>query len=449
MSNIDFLLVQTLATAFVPIYIHIKTNNPENSKKFVSNVIKFFLLVTTIIAIIVTVTGPIISKILAPSYSSELTSELTSYVRIFAPTVIIIVEIAVFNALLKANESFIPGELIGVNQSLILIALVLIIGEKIGPDTIVVAFYTYAVFNLLFLMCFSNKYWHIERGNPFKDPDIRRMLTMMGPLILGYSVVFVNQQVDKIIVSGLGEGIITAMGYAAVLANFINTFVASICGVLFTYITKSVAEKNNKAAADLVTQSMIQMGTALLPISILTLMNANDIVTIAFGRGKFDLTAVGNCSLALAGYSFMFVPYSIREIFSRFQYAYGDTKKPMMNSTIAIGFNVVFSIVLSMWLGVLGVALATSLSVLLCGLLNIVTSQKRNSYLDMKQVVKTIPRWLIGIVICIAVSIIGQRALVDIHVLLRFIITTIVALILYCIVNYSTIKTLVKEIIHK
>jgi putative peptidoglycan lipid II flippase len=448
-SNIDYLLVQTLATAFVPTYIHIKTNNPENSKKFVSNVIKVFLLVTTIIAILVTIAGPLISKILAPSYSNELTAELTSYVRIFAPAVIIIVELAIYNALLKANESFIPGELVGVNQSLILIALVLIIGKRFGPDTIVVAFYAYAVFNLIFLMVLSKKYWHIERGNPFKDADIRRMLTMMGPLILGYSVVFVNQQVDKIIVSGLGEGTITAMGYAAVLSNFINTFVGSICGVLFTYITKNVAEKNDKAAADLATQSMIQMGTVLLPISILTLMNAKDIVMIVFGRGKFDLTAVGNCSMALIGYSCMFVPYAIREIFSRFQYAYGDSKRPMMNSTIAIVFNIIFSIILSMWLGVLGVTLATSLSVLLCGLLNILTSRKRNSFLNLKPIIKNLPRWIIGIVICIIVSIIGQRALVEIHVLLRFIFISLLALILYCIVNYSTVKSLIKGIIHK
>ena len=448
-SNIDYLLVQTLATAFVPTYIYLNTNNPQNSKRFVSNVIKVFLIVTLSIAFIVIAAGPIISKILAPSYSLDLTLKLTSYVRVFAPAVVVIVEIAVFNALLKANESFVPGELVGVNQSIILIALVLIIGNKIGPDTIVIGFYAYAVFNLIFLMVLSKKYWSIESGNPFKDPEIKKMLTMMGPLILGYSVVFVNQQVDKIIVSGLGEGTITAMGYAAVLSNFISTFVGSICGVLFTYITKNVAERNHEEAANLAMRSMLQMGTVLLPISVLTLMNSHDIVTIVFGRGKFDMEAVESCSMALIGYSCMFVPYAIREIFSRFQYAYGDSKKPMINSTIAILLNIVFSILLSIWLDVLGVTLATSMSVLVCGVLNIISSAKKNQHFEVSNLLKNIPRWIVGVLICIAVSIIGQHTLSETHVIIRFISTSILALILYSAVNYKIILSLIRGVLHK
>ena len=443
-ANIDFLLIHTMASAFIPTYIHVNANTPENSRKFVSDVIKVFLTVTAAISCVVLVGGSLIAKILAPSYSAELTAKLSVYVRIFAPAIIILVELAVFNALLKANEKFVPGELVGANQSIILIILVLLIGGKFGPNTIVIGFYVYAVFNLLYLMILSKKYWNLERGNPFNDPEIKKMMMMMGPLLLGYSVIFINQIVDKIIVSGLGAGTITAMAYAAVLSNFVCTFTASVCGILFTYISKNVAEKNDREAAALSLRSLLQIVTLLLPISALTLLNARDIVMIVFGRGKFDLTAINSCSLALIGYGSSFVPYALREIFSRFQYAYGDSKQPMINSTIAIIVNIVLSILLSIRFGVFGVTQATSISVLVCGILNIISSKKKNQYLEMRGFLKNIPQWLAGIVICIAVTFWGQRLLAGSSALLRFITISVVALLLYCVVNYKTVKSLIK-----
>ena len=448
-TNIDYLLIQTLSTAFVPTYIYLNTSNPESSRKFVSNVIKVFLLVTTVIAGVVFAASPLIAKILAPSYPAELTARLAVYIRIFAPAIIILIELAVFNSLLKANESFVPGELVGVNQSVIVIALVLLVGSRLGPDTIVLGFYVYAVYNLCFLMVLSRRYWGIERGNPFRDPNIITMLKMMGPLLLGYSVIFVNQQVDKMIVSGLGAGTITAMGYASVLSNFVCTFIGSICGVLFTYITKNIAENRDEAAANLAVSSLVQISTLLLPISILTMMNSYDIVTIVFARGEFGADAVRRCSLALTGYGLIFIPYAMREIFSRFQYAYGDSKRPMINSTVSIVLNIILSIMLSMWLGVLGVTLATSISVFVCGALNIYTSTKKNPGIGIRKVLRSMPQWLAGSAICVFVSVAGQRLLADEHAIVRFAAISAAAMLLFYAVNFRTIKSLLKTAVRR
>lgn len=447
--NIDYLLIQALATAFIPTYIFAKSENPDNCKRFVSNTIKVFLLLTVSIALLFIIGAPIISRILAPSYDSDLSRTLSNYIRIFSPVLIIIVEMAIFNALLKANESFIPGELIGFNQSVILIILVLLIGKKIGPDTLVIGFYAYGIFNLLFLMIHSRKLWRIQKGNPFIDEHVKKLIVMMGPLLLGYSMVFINQQVDKIIVSGLDEGTVTAMSYAAVLSNFICTFIGSISGILFTYITQNIAEGYDDKAANLTTKSVVQMITLLLPISVLTVFNSSDIVKIVFGRGRFDATAVAICSLALIGYGLMFVPYVLREMFCRVQYAYGDSKRPMINSSIAIVFNIVFSIILSRFMGVLGVTLATSISVIICAILNIRSSCHRNSYIKIKDYFKYLPQWILGIIICIVVTYVGRALLSGSATIIRFIVIAIVAGLIYLIITYPILKPLVKRMLRR
>lgn len=443
-TNVDFLLVQALSTAFIPTYISAEKSVSEKSK-FVSNTIKVFFLITLLVSVAIFATSPLLSKILAPLYSDELSNKLSLYLRIFAPVLILVVEMAVFNSLLKSNEKFIPGELIGFNQSVILITLIFVIGSKLGPDTLVLGFYLYAIVNLLFLMFNAKGLWRIEKGNPFKDPNIKKLLVMMGPLILGYSMIFVNQQVDKIIVSGLGEGTITAMGYASVLSNFIATFISSICGVLFTYITQRIVSEDEKGAANLTIDSVWNMSTLLLPISIITIMNSHDIVTVVFGRGKFDATAVDNCSYALIGYAFMFIPFIVREMLSRFQYAYGDSKKPMINSTISIVVNIVLSIILSKFIGVLGVTIATSISVAVCAALNYMSSKSKNKQLKLMVDKISMIKLVSGALLCVIISVIGKYVLGEMNNLLRFLIITIISLGIYFVINKDSLTPIINR----
>ena len=443
--NVDFLLVQALATAFIPTYMSAKKEDSEKIK-FVSNTIKVFFFISLLVAIIIMCTSPFLSKLLAPSYSYELSNKLSVYLRIFSPVLVLIVEMAVFSSLLKANEKFIPVELIGFNQSVILIVLIFLFGKKLGPNTLVFGFYLYAIINLVFLVISSKGLWRITYGNPFRDTNVKKLMVMMGPLILGYSMIFVNQQVDKIIVSGLVEGTITAMNYASVLSNFIITFISSICSVLFTYITQSIVSKDERGAAKLTSESMWRLTILLLPISIITIMNSFDIVSIIFGRGKFDVIAVQNCSYALIGYAIMFIPYIVREVLSRFQYAYGDSKRPMINSTISIFFNILFSIILSKFFGVFGVTFATSISVAICAILNYITSKSKNEYLRCKTDKKSGIKLVLGALLCVSASIIGKITLNEMNCLVRFLIIASISLVLYFLIHLDTLSSVICQL---
>ncbi len=446
-TNLDYLLVQALSTAFIPTYLAVSNARENDTKRFVSDCIKVFFLITAAVSAVVFAASPLVAKILAPSYSQETSAQLAKYIRILTPVFILVTEMALFNSLLKANKSFVPGELIGFNHSVIVIVLVYAIGQTLGADTLIVAFIAYAAFNLLFLALLSRKYWSFQpSGKPFISEDVRQLLRMMGPLILGYSLVFVNQQVDKIIVSGLGDGVVTAMSYAAVLSNFITTLVGSLCSVIFTYVTQHIVKQEDGAAAELTVSSCVQLVTLLLPVSILTVLNTGDIVTIVFGRGRFDQTAVANCSYALIGYGMMFVPVVIRELFSRFQYGYGDSKRPMINSSISIGVNIILSIALSRFWGVLGVTIATSVSILVCAVLNAVSSRRYNNDLEFRLIVRYVPRWLIGAAICAAVTLAGKQWLGGLHTLLRFLIIAAVAFAGYGAVTISILKPLLKRL---
>ena len=103
----------------------------------------------------------------------------------------------------------------------------------------------------------------------------------------------------------------------------------------------------------------------LAPIALLTCIFAYDIVSIVYLRGEFDAAAAQITAQALVGFAVGFPLIAVREMFIRLHLAYQNTRMPMLANVAAVALNAALSIVLAQFIGILGVALATSLSVLL------------------------------------------------------------------------------------
>lgn len=399
-SNVDYLMIQTFVTAFVPIYIKLKKKGSFFSNRFAVDTIKKLFIFLLFLSIVMMGAAPIIAKILAPNYTSERTLKLSSYLMLFAPGMIILSMTALFNAILRANEKFIISELLGLLQHIISIIIILSFERFFGINILLISFYGYSVVNVALSIICSKKYWNIHQSMELyadyeNENDSKRMLKMILPLLLGYSAVFINQQVDKILVSGLEEGTITAMSYSSVLVNFVVTFIGAFCVILFTHITSNIAIKNNTKAAELTIKSSILMTTIFLPISIIAFMNARDIVDIVYGHGSFGENSIQMSTYALQGYSIFIVPYIYRELYSKLIYGYERSLLPTINSVISIVINVVLSIIFVQYFGVFGVALATSISVITNAILNMVVAKRLNRELHYLKMIIYLISWVV------------------------------------------------------
>lgn len=424
-GNIQYVLVQTLLTSFVAVYIHTREDSEEAGKHFAMDVGKIFTLIAACLSAAMWLLAPWIARLIAPSYSAERSAQLTGYLRIFAPALLLFVWIAVFQALLDANKRFVPGQMEGLNQSIILIFFVIIFAKQLGVQTLVLAFFAYTIWNTLFLGVLSRRYWGLSRGNPFRNPAVRQLLRMIAPLLLGYAMIYINQQVDKILASGLEAGTVTALGYAAVLTNLVNTFITAFASILFTYVTARISRGEHEAAAGLTARSASLMLLVFLPISALTVLCAEDIVSVAFGRGAFGADSVHLTARALAGYGFTFAPLVLKELYSRFQYGYQDTRRPMVNSSIGIAANIALSIALCPRLGVFGITAASSVSVCICGILNMVTARRRNGAIRCGALLRQLPFLAAGTAVCVAVVLLGGRLWGGQPPLLRFLLSVL------------------------
>jgi putative peptidoglycan lipid II flippase len=132
---------------------------------------------------------------------------------------------------------------------------------------------------------------------------------------------------------------------------------------------------------------------------------SKEIVTLLFGRGAFTPEAIEMTGGALFYYSIGMIAFGLREILSRAFYALQDTKTPMINATIAVVINIILNIVLSKYLGIGGLALATSIAAIVGTLLLFITLRRKIGGFGLKEITKSF------IKICIASILMGFIAL--------------------------------------
>lgn len=385
LGDVDNILIHVLLTSFTALYLRLMDADPGEVRRAISDMLKAFALIAVGAIALAFIAAPLVARILAHSYEAEDLAKLTGYMRLYLPLVPLFVFSSAFTSMLNAHKRFLPAHIVGINISLFSLLLLPLLSRTMGAKSLILTFFAYTIWNFLYLGFLSRRYWRLERGgNPFANPHVRELLRMSAPLLLGYSMTFINSQVDKSLTSGLGEGAVTALGYGGILSALVSTFIMSFCSILFTYTVSAISRDEHQNAAALTARATGLLLLAFLPVSLLTVLCAGDIVRAAFGHGAFSAQAVDAAASALRGYGLMFVPLVVREVCTRFQYGYKDTRRPTIASSIGIACNIVLSILFSRWWGIFGIACATSVSVLVCGLLNLFYSRKLNPFLDFK-----------------------------------------------------------------
>ena len=116
---------------------------------------------------------------------------------------------------------------------------------------------------------------------------------------------------------------------------------------------------------------------------------SKEIVSLLFGKGAFPQEAISMTGNALFYYSVGMIAFGLRDILSRGFYALQDTKTPMINATVAVVLNIVLNIILSKYLGIGGLALATSISAIVGKGLLFITLRRKIGGFGLKEISKS------------------------------------------------------------
>lgn len=356
-----------LATTFIPLYTEYKANGGKNeADRFANQIMNLVLIVSIILTVIGILLSPWIVRIIAPGFTGERFGLTVTLSRILFPLIIFVGLANVATGILQSNESFTAPAMVGISYNIIIIVLTIVLADNIGIYGLAISTVLATVSQYCIQVPSMRSIGYRPRYSfDFSHPGIKRLGVMIIPVLMGVAVNQLNTLVDRMLASGLPEGSVSALNYANRLNGFVmGIFVLSIATVVYPELSNLGSNNKMDEFKSSIATSLNMIFLIVFPVIAGTVLLRTEAVRLVFERGAFDAVATDMTSIALLFYSFGMAGAAAREILARAFYSLKDTMTPMYNGIYAVTLNVVLNIILVRYMGIAGLALATSISLI-------------------------------------------------------------------------------------
>ena len=397
-GHLSLLIFSALSISLLSLYSEKKEHEgKESANNLISLVFKVFIPISIFISLAVYFFAPIIAHVLAPSYEGEALGTLIHYVKIMSFAFIPCCYYLIANVILEEEKIFIPGRCRDFFQNLFVLIAVLFLYNKFGLAVLVYAFLFASIAEAILITFKIKKYYSFKILESSDYTLIKRLLIISLPLLIGNAVYEINDIVDKQISTGLGSGLASLLTYGATLNEIVTgVIISSISVVLFANFTSHVAKKEYSKIEEELSLVMDVFVMILIPLMIIFIIDGYDITKLFFGRGNLNDSNLTNIYYVLIGYSIGFIFQAFRANLIKVLYSFQQTKSTMYNGIISIIINIALSIILSKFLGLWGVSLATSLSMFMATILAYKDVKKILPNLKIKNITKEYYKYVIS-----------------------------------------------------
>lgn len=355
--------------AFVPVLSEYRTTRSKDEvKHLVNNVFGSLSLVLLLVTFLGVLGAPLLIRLFAPGFDIE-DSRFPLACRLLQLTFpyIFFISLTAFAAgVQNAYGKFAIPAFTPVLLNICLIVAAYCLSSYFAEPVMALAWgvLVAGIMQLLFQAPFLAKLALFP--NPrlsWRDPGVRRVLTLMGPAILGASVMQINLLVDTIFASFLPVGSLTWLYYSDRLLEFpIGMFGVALATVVLPHLSQEYAKKSQtgfSASVDWALRWILLIG---VPATIGLVMMAGPLLATLFQYGRFTSHDVMMASRSLIALSLGLVCFlAVKVLVSAF-YARQNTKLPVKVAIFAMLLNVVLNAVFIGPLAHAGLALASSLS---------------------------------------------------------------------------------------
>lgn len=390
----------SLGTAFIPLYCDLEAKQGKKaSLRFSNNVLNIVVLLCVITSLVgVVFTEPIV-KLFAVGFKGETLTQAIYFTRVLILGMSFLGMSYIMMAFLQVKENFVIPGLMSVPYNMLII-ISIFLSVTINPNLLPWGTLIGLSLQFIFQYPFARKKGFKYR--PYinlKDEYLKRMLWLIGPVLIGVAVTQVNSIVDRTIASTLVEGSISALNYATKLNQFVmGMFIVSISSVIYPMLSKLSTENNKKKFKESIVTAINVVTLIIIPISVGAIILAEPIVKLLFQRGEFDARATQMTAIALIFYSIGMLGFGLRDILGKIFYSLQDTKTPMINGIIAMVLNIVLNLAFVKYtnMGLGGLAFATSISSLVTIALLSVSLRRKIGAFGGKKIISVLIKSIIA-----------------------------------------------------
>jgi putative peptidoglycan lipid II flippase len=375
-SETLFLLVAggALGSAFIPTFTGLLAHNEKASAwKLASALANAVTLTLSLLAVLLVIFAPqVVRYALAPGFAEkpELFALTVSLLRIQLISAILFGLGGLIVGILNAHQVFFIPALTPALYQLGIILGAVVLSPSMGiyglAWGVVLGALAYLVVQIPMLIKQKGKYSFILG---LENPDVRKVILLMGPRLLGVAVVQLNFWVNTRLASQMEVGSVASLGFAFSLMIMAQAAIAQSVAIaaMPTFSAQHALGKQDEMRASLAA-SLRGVLLLALPATVGLIMLREPLISFLYQRGKFDAQDVQLAAWALLWYAAGLVGHSVMEVLTRAFYAQHDTRTPVMIGVIAMGLNVILSFTFARlfsqigWMPHGGLALANSLA---------------------------------------------------------------------------------------
>ncbi len=351
-----------ISTGFIPTYNKAFTEEGRpKADRFTSNAINIVVIIGLIFCVIVNLFPGLFVKIFASGFEGEKLQYSILFTRIAVFGTIFSMISYILQPYLQIRDNFWVPAMVGIPMNIIFF-LSYPLASKVNLIFLPIGIVLSVLVQVIWMWPWAKKEgFNYKPIVDINDKHIQHLLILAAPVILGVAVNQINIVIDKNMASWVIDGGVAALDYANRMNGFVQgIFIYSVVAVVYPKISKMFIAKNIKGVEDTVTNSLITISLVVLPCIVGLMIFSEPIVRMLFYRGAFDERAVSLTSGSMFWYASGLIGFGFREIISRVFYSMNDTRTPTINAAIAVAINIVLNFILSYFMGLNGLALATS-----------------------------------------------------------------------------------------
>ena len=219
--------------------------------------------------------------------------------------------------------------------------------------------------------------WHV------KTAAFKRIMFLMGPMILGLTVTQLNTLADDVVAKTLSatvekgdffewfgrqiaypvtEGSVASLYFSQRLYQFpLGVLGISLATAIFPVLSTAAAENNQKLLSQTIRQGIQAAFFVALPATVGLVLVARPLTALIYQHGEFTVNDTSRVQIVLVAYSLGLCGYFLQQLVTRAFYSVKDSKWPARTAVIAVIINVFLNLTLIWKMGVCGLALATAI----------------------------------------------------------------------------------------
>jgi putative peptidoglycan lipid II flippase len=213
-------------------------------------------------------------------------------------------------------------------------------------------------------------------------PSFRKVLLLMGPMVLGLTATQINTLVNDLValwLSGspekgpsfvlfgrsiaypLWEGAVSHLFYAQRLYQFpLGVVGISLATAIFPVMSADAARKDFAGLCRTVSRGLRCTAFVALPAAVGLLLVSRPLVALLLERGRFTGADTARTAVTLSFYALGLAGYFAQHVLTRAFYSLQESATPARSAVLAVLLNVVLSLTLVWPLGTGGLAAATA-----------------------------------------------------------------------------------------